>query len=185
MYRQERLLCPSTLFPAMILVYPTVTPFWLPLHWEPDFEGEGQKLGEELGERVQEIPIINWFQFRNLQGRLELTQETLAFCGFGQDGLNARINYDAIIGSVWRSMDIHYLCERVINNATNSTKLQKSGYLYFPFPCWLDRRLSVVRRSSVKCAGSSYTNLVPDVPEHPPQSGVPEGRAVLLPFRLR
>lgn len=82
-------------------------------------------------------------------------------------------------------MDIHYFCERVINNAKNSTKLQNSGYLYFPFPCWQDRRLSVVKQSSVKCAGSSYTSLVPDVPEGPPWSGVPEGRAVLLPFRLR
>lgn len=137
-------------------------------------KGKGRNWERSL-ERVQEIPSINWSWFRNLQGSLELTQETSVFCGLGQDGLNARINYYAIIGSVWRSMDIHYLCEKVINNAKNSTKLQQSGYLYFPFPCWQDHWLSVVRRNSVKCAGSSYTRLVPDVPE---------GRAVLLPFRL-
>lgn len=45
--------------------------------------------------------------------------------------------------------------------------------------------MPVVRRRSAKCAGSSYASSVPDVPEGPPQPGVPEGRAVLLPFRLR
>lgn len=36
----------------------------------------GREAAAEFSEGVQEIPTINWSWFRNLQDRLELTQET-------------------------------------------------------------------------------------------------------------
>lgn len=136
----------------VILMYPTVTTSRPSLHWNQTLKEKGTKWERSLESVCRKyLPLID--------PRLETYRQTwtdsrdfiiLCLC---QDGLNAHINYYAIIGSVWRSVDIHYLCERVINNAKNPTKLEKSGYLSFPFPCWQDQQLSVVRRS-VKCAGS-------------------------------
>lgn len=101
----------------------------------------------------------------------------------GQDRLNSPINYHAIIGSVWRSLGIYCLRERVINNRKKSTKLHKSGYFYFPPPFWQDWGLSAGRRCWLWWVW--LCKLGPRCPWKSPKPGVPEGRVVVLCSGLR
>lgn len=49
-------------------------------------------------------------------------------------GLIPAINCHAVTASMWRSLDVHCLHKKVINNTKKSTKLQKWGYCYLS--CW-------------------------------------------------
>lgn len=55
--------------------------------------------------------------------------------GLSQDRLSSHVNYYTVTGSMRRSLGVYYLCETVTNIAKNTTKSDKSSYLYFTFLC--------------------------------------------------
>lgn len=76
----------------------------------------------------------------------------------------------------------YQLCERVINKAKHTTKLQKTGYLLLHS---LLTGTAVVSSQSAEHDSFSHASLVSGIPGGSPGPGVPKGRVVPLPFGLR